>query len=61
MLVSAPLCSHGSLIPQAHSVPSWSLTSEHVCARCQRGEFMTLPHYFKTNGYITLGGGKIFQ
>jgi arylsulfatase A-like enzyme len=28
---------------------------------CQRGEFMTLPHYFKSNGYLTLGGGKIFH
>lgn len=28
---------------------------------CQRGEFMTLPHYFKSNGYITGGAGKIFH
>ena len=28
---------------------------------CQRGEFMTLPHYFKNNGYVTGGAGKIFH
>ena len=28
---------------------------------CQRGEFMTLPTYFRTHGYTTAGGGKLFH
>lgn len=27
--------------------------------RCQRGDFMTLPHYFRGSGYTTAGGGKV--
>ena len=27
----------------------------------QRGYFITIPHYFKQNGYTTAGGGKLFH
>lgn len=28
---------------------------------CQRGEFRSLPHYFREQGYVTGGAGKIFH
>eukprot|EP00051_Salpingoeca_urceolata_P028168 m.485386 g.485386 ORF g.485386 m.485386 type:complete len:530 (+) comp23798_c0_seq1:43-1632(+) len=28
---------------------------------CQRGQFMTLPYYFRLHGYVTFGNGKIFH
>ena len=28
---------------------------------CQRGDFATLPRYFREQGYVTAGGGKIFH
>ena len=27
----------------------------------QRGHFVSLPRYFRQNGYVTAGGGKVFH